>query len=53
MEGGSATKTLPRAEVLPDVGKDAADGAVEEIARIVAEFRKAWPVVRIIVRAGP
>jgi hypothetical protein len=38
---------------LRTIDKDAADGAVEEIARIVAEFRKAWPVVRITVRAGP
>jgi hypothetical protein len=36
---------------LRTVDKDAADGAVEEIARIVAEIRKAWPDVRIIVRA--
>lgn len=36
---------------LRTVDKDAADGAVEEIARIVTELRKAWPDVRIIVRA--
>ena len=30
---------------------DAADGAVEEVARIVAHIRKRWPKVRILVRA--
>jgi len=30
---------------------DAADGAVEELARIVAHIRKRWPRVRILVRA--
>ena len=30
---------------------DAADGAVEEVARIVAHIRKRWPRVRILVRA--
>lgn len=36
---------------LRSVDRDAADGVVEEIARIVAELRRAWPDVRIIVRA--
>ena len=36
---------------LRTVDKDAADGAKEEIARIVGEIRKAWPKVRILVRA--
>ena len=31
--------------------KDAADGAKEEIARIVAQIRARWPDVRIILRA--
>ncbi len=31
--------------------KDAADGAKEEIARIVAQIRESWPDVRIILRA--
>jgi len=31
--------------------KDAADGAKEEIARIVAQIRERWPDVRIILRA--
>jgi hypothetical protein len=30
---------------------DAADGAVEEVARIVAHIRKRWPKVRILLRA--
>jgi hypothetical protein len=30
---------------------DAADGAVEEVARIVAQIRERWPKVRILVRA--
>ena len=30
---------------------DAADGAIEEVARIVAHIRKRWPRVRILVRA--
>jgi hypothetical protein len=30
---------------------DAADGAVEEVARIVAHIRERWPRVRILVRA--
>ena len=30
---------------------DAADGAAEEVARIVAHIRKRWPRVRILVRA--
>src|SRR6202049_4201677 len=30
---------------------DAADGAVEEVARIVAHIRERWPHVRILVRA--
>src|SRR5262249_41136063 len=30
---------------------DAADGAVEEVSRIVAPIRKRWPKVRILVRA--
>src|SRR3989441_4384958 len=32
--------------------KDAADGAKEEIARIVAQIRARWPQVEIILRAG-
>jgi Transposase DDE domain group 1 len=36
---------------LRTVDKGSADGVVEEIARIVAELRKVWPEVRIIVRA--
>jgi hypothetical protein len=31
--------------------KDAADGAKEEIARIVAQIRERWPDVRIVLRA--
>ena len=31
---------------------DAADGAVEEMARIVAQIRRRWPRVRILVRAN-
>ena len=31
--------------------RDAADGAVEEVARIVAHIRERWPKVRILVRA--
>ena len=30
---------------------DASAGAVEEIARIVAQIRKRWPRVRILLRA--
>jgi Transposase DDE domain group 1 len=30
---------------------DAADGAVEEVGRIIAHIRKRWPHVRILVRA--
>jgi hypothetical protein len=30
---------------------DAADGAVEAVARIVAQIRRCWPQVRILVRA--
>jgi Transposase DDE domain group 1 len=30
---------------------DAADGAVEAVARIVAQIRRRWPKVRILVRA--
>jgi hypothetical protein len=30
---------------------DAADGAVEEVARIVKQIRRSWPNVRIVVRA--
>ena len=30
---------------------DAADGAVESVARIVAQIRRCWPQVRILVRA--
>src|ERR1700686_4772203 len=30
---------------------DAADGAVEAVARIVAQIRRRWPHVRILVRA--
>ena len=36
---------------LRSASKDAADGAKEEIARIVADIRKRWPDVRIILRA--
>jgi DDE family transposase len=36
---------------LRSADKDAADGAKEEIARIVAEVRERWPKVRIILRA--
>src|ERR1700731_2660706 len=32
-------------------GLDAADGAVETVARIVAQIRRRWPKVRILVRA--
>jgi hypothetical protein len=35
---------------LRSAGKDAADGAVEEVARIVAHIRRRWPKVRIVVR---
>ena len=31
--------------------RDAADGAVEEVARIVAHIRQRWPKVRILLRA--
>jgi hypothetical protein len=30
---------------------DAADGAVEEVARIVGQIRRRWPAVRILLRA--
>ena len=30
---------------------DAADGAVEEVARVVAHIRRRWPQVRIVLRA--
>ena len=36
---------------LRSAGKDAADGAKEEIARIVSQIRERWPNVRIILRA--
>jgi hypothetical protein len=36
---------------LRSADKDAADGAKEEIARIVAQIRARWPDVRIILRA--
>jgi len=36
---------------LRTASKDAADGAVEEVARIVAQIRRDWPKVRILVRA--
>ena len=36
---------------LRSADKDAADGAKEEIARIVAQIRERWPDVRIILRA--
>ena len=36
---------------LRSAGKDAADGAVEEVARIVARIRQRWPKVCIVVRA--
>jgi hypothetical protein len=36
---------------LRSADKDAADGAKEEIARIVAQIRESWPDVRIILRA--
>jgi hypothetical protein len=32
-------------------GMDAAAGAVEEVARIVAQIRRQWPRVRILLRA--
>ena len=35
---------------LRSAGKDAADGAVEEVARIVAHIRQRWPKVRILLR---
>src|SRR5207244_3752349 len=31
--------------------KDAADGAKEEVARIIAQIRESWPQVEIILRA--
>jgi Transposase DDE domain group 1 len=36
---------------LRSAGIDAAAGAVEELARIVAQIRQRWPYVRILVRA--
>jgi Transposase DDE domain group 1 len=30
--------------------RDAADGAVEEVARIIAHIRRRWPHVRILLR---
>ena len=36
---------------LRSAGVDAAEGAVEEVARIVAHIRRRWPHVRILVRA--
>jgi hypothetical protein len=36
---------------LRSADKDAADGAQEEIARIVAQIRERWPEVRLILRA--
>jgi Transposase DDE domain group 1 len=36
---------------LRSADRDAADGAKEEIARIVAQVRESWPDVRIILRA--
>jgi hypothetical protein len=33
------------------VSLDAADGAVEEVARIVVHIRERWPKVRILVCA--
>lgn len=36
---------------LRSAGVDAAAGAVEELARIVAQIRQCWPYVRILVRA--
>jgi hypothetical protein len=39
--------TLRRADI------DASAGAVEEIARIVAQIRACWPKVRILLRADP
>ena len=36
---------------LRPAGMDAAAGAVEEVARIVAQIRRRWPHVRILVRA--
>lgn len=36
---------------LRTVDRDAADGAVAEVERIVGEIRKHWPKVRIVVRA--
>ena len=36
---------------LRSADRDAADGAKDEIARIVSQIRKSWPHVRIILRA--
>jgi hypothetical protein len=36
---------------LRSASKDAAEGAVEEVARLVAHIRRHWPQVRILVRA--
>jgi hypothetical protein len=36
---------------LRSAGVDAAAGVVEELARIVAQIRRHWPLVRILVRA--
>jgi hypothetical protein len=36
---------------LRPASKDAAEGAVEEVARLVAHIRRHWPQVRILVRA--
>ncbi len=43
--GGGATGGLRRSNI------DASAGAVEEIARIVAQMRKRWPRVRVLLRA--
>ena len=47
-----------RVQRAPSVGRqaaaaniDAAAGAVEEVARIVAQIRRRWPLVRILLRA--
>jgi len=40
-----------RVAKLRTADRDAADGAVEELQRLVARLRQAWPEVRIVVRA--
>jgi Transposase DDE domain group 1 len=39
------------ASVLRPANRDAAAGAVEEVARVVAQIRRYWPQVRILLRA--